>query len=351
LIGAVEDQKRQVLALNEKAIGYGALQRDSSSIQQMFEAVLQRAKEAELSGELQSNNAKILDAAEVPRGPVWPRKQLNLIIALLGGSVVAVGLATGLEYLNPRIAKPGDIASALGLPLLGIAPKVSGMSDRAAALDALPASFQEALRGIRTRIFLSPVATARSLAVTSTGPGEGKTVVARNLALSMAMAGRRVLLVDADLRRPQQHRVFAIPQSPGLSEVLLGQAKPSEVLFESPIEGLYVLTAGASVASPADLLDSESLNKLIQGFTQVFDLVVLDCPPVLAVADASIIANAAASVLFVVGSGATTREAAQLAIDRLASVQAQVVGVVLNKMKIDRMSEYSYSNYLKQEKA
>jgi polysaccharide biosynthesis transport protein len=353
LTAALEDQKREVLELNQKSIAYGALQRDAASTQQMFETVRQRVKETELSGELQSNNAKILDAAEVPRASIWPRRQLNLLVALLGGGFLAVGLAFGLEYLNPRIAKPSDIAEALGLPLLGIAPQVPGLNNRPETLNALPSSFHEAVRAIRTRIFLSPIAAAaRSLAVTSTNAGEGKTMVASNLAVSMARADRRVLIIDADLRRPQLHHVFDIPRSPGLSEVMAGGARPSEALLESPsVPGLFILAAGAEVTSPTDLLDSERLHQLIKGFDQIFDVVVLDCPPVMPVADASIIAHAASSVLFVVGSGTTSREAAQIAIDRLTSVQAQVIGVVLNKAKPDPRSDYHYPPYLAQDTA
>ena len=350
LTAALEEQKREVQKLSQQSIEYSALQRDAASTQQMFEAVRQRVKETELSGELQSNTAKILDVAEVPRAPVWPRRRLNLIIALLGGGFVAVGLALGLEYLNPRIAKPGDIATALGLPLLGVAPRIRGLKNRPASLFALSAAYEESLRIIRTRIFLSPIAAAaRSMAVTSTNPGEGKTMVASNLAVSMAMAGRRVLLVDADLRRPQLHRIFNVARSPGLSDLMAGGAKPSEALRESPTPGLSILTSGSAVASPIDLLDSERLHRLIQGFSQVFDVIVLDCPPVMAVADASIIANAVSSVLFVVRSGYTTRDAAQAAIDRLISVQAQVIGVVLNNAKVDPRSEYGYSAYLSSE--
>jgi len=343
LTAALEAQKQEVLDLNEKLIGYGVLQRDAASTQQMFEAVRQRVKETELSGELQSNNAKVLDAADIPRAPISPKKQLNLMIALVGGCVTALGLAFGLEYLNPHIAEPSDIAESLGLPLLGVAPLIPGLKNRPATLDAPPPSFQEALRGIRTRIFLSPsAAAARSLAITSTAPGEGKTVIASNLAISLAMAGRRVLLVDADMRHPQLHKIFNIVRSPGLSEVLAGEAKPSEALLESSlVPGLFMLPAGAEVASPTDLLDRELLNQLIQRFNRIFDVVVLDCPPVMAVADASIIANAASSVVFVVASGTTSREDAQGALDRLHSVQGHVIGVVLNRAKID-LSAASY---------
>jgi polysaccharide biosynthesis transport protein len=345
LIDALEAQKREVLSLNEQSIGYGALQRDATSTQQIFDSVLQRLKETELSGELQANNVRILDQANPPRVPIAPRTWMNLMVALVVGIFIAVALVLALEYLNPRITKPHDVSEALGLPLLGVTPTVEALKKARPVVGGLPPEFQEALRGIRTRILLSPVtANVRTLAVTSTMAGEGKTVIASSLAISMAIAGRRVLLVDADMRRPQLHTVFGVPPSPGLANVMAGETKPSEALLKSKVSGLFILPAGANVPNPSDLLDSERLQALIDGFRKVFDVVVLDCPPVMALADASIMANAASSVLFVVGAGASTREGARVAVERLTSVQAQVIGVVLNNAKSHAQSEY-YAPY------
>src|SRR5262249_53672917 len=151
-----ENQKREVLELSQKSIGFNALQRDAASTQQMFDAVLQRVKETEISSRLQTNNARILDRAEVPRTPIWPRKQINLIVAILGGGLLGIALALIHDYLNPRLFRRDDVTAALGLPVLGTAPKVSGLKSLS-AVDALPPSFQEAVRAIRTRILLSTV--------------------------------------------------------------------------------------------------------------------------------------------------------------------------------------------------
>jgi len=246
--------------------------------------------------------------------------------------------------LNPRIAHPEDVQSVLGLPLLGVAPRVARLTDKNATLHELPYGLQEAIRNVRTQLLLSPqtAGIARSFAVTSARPGEGKTLVASNLAISMALAGRRVLLVDADLRRPRVHEVFNVPKSPGLANVITTDSRPSEALVESAFRGLFILPAGADVPAPADLLDSERLERLLEGFRQVFDVVILDCPPVMAVSDASIVANAASSVVFVVGAPSTGRDVAQAALERLASVKANVVGAVLNKADLPPRSEYYY---------
>jgi capsular exopolysaccharide synthesis family protein len=350
LNAALEEQKREVLSLSQKSIGYSELQRDAASTQQMFQTVLQRAKEADLQGNLQSSNAKILDLAEVPRGPVWPRTQLNLILASVGGLFLGAVLVFGMEYLNPRLVEPADVSEALGIPLLGLVPVVARVKKRPAAFGSLPLPFQEAIRVIRTRIFLSPLSGAMSsMAVTSTHPGEGKTAITANLAASIAMVGRRVLLIDADLRRPQVHTVFGIARSPGLSELIAGQAKAGDVCVESSVKGLFVLPAGGKVVSPSDLLDRGHVRQLIQELGRSFDVILLDCPPVMAVADAAIVANVATSVLFVVGCGVTTRKAALGALDRLASVEGQVMGAVLNKARVRPYSEYAVTKYLKQD--
>ena len=217
LTAALEEQKREVLELSQKSIAYGALQRDAASTQQMFEAVRQRVKETELSGELQSNNAKILDAAEVPRAPIWPRRQLNLIIALLGRRLrrswprarSGVPESTHCQAgRHRRRARPATARS--GAP----DPWVEESTCHPSA--PCPSPTRKRSGSFGHRIFLSPIAAAaRSMAVTSTNPGEGKTMVASNLAVSMAMAGRRVLLIDADLRRPQLHRIFNVAQVTG----------------------------------------------------------------------------------------------------------------------------------------
>ena len=350
LAAALEGQKREVLNLSQKSIGYSELQRDAASTEQMFQTVLQRAKEAELQGELLSTNAKILDQAEVPRGAVWPRRPLNLMLALFGGSLLGAVLAFGMEYVNPRLTDPADVAEALGLPLFGVVPLNARVKKRPALFNSLPLPFQEAIRVVRTRIFLSPQSgSLSSMAVTSTHPGEGKTAITANLAASIALAGRRVLLIDADLRRPQVHAVFDIARSPGLSEVMAGEVKASDACVESPVKGLFVLAAGAKVANPSEMLDRGRVHQLIQELGRSFDVILLDCPPVMAVADAAIVANVATSVLFVVGSGTTSRKAALVAIDRIVAVQGEVVGVVLNKARVHPHSEYALAKYLKQD--
>lgn len=351
LVAALEEQKQEVLSLNRDAIGYGALQRDATSTQEIFESLLQRVKEADLTGELLANNIRILDRAEVPRRPIWPRSGLNLILALLGGSMLAVGFVLGQQYLRPRLVTPDDVVDALGLPLLGIMPAIAELKRGLgiASGPSLPPEFREAFRVLRAQIMLSPGSVGvRTLAVTSARPGEGKTMVACNLAIAMALSGRRVLLVDGDMRRSQIHTIFDLPLSPGLADVITRKTKAGDVIRESGVEGLWVLPAGVHSGSASDLLESVRNQGLIRSFGRSFDFVVIDTPPVMAVADASILANAAAGALFVVGANMTSRDVAQEAVQRLESAHVQLIGVALNKAEPHGRTQ-NYSSYYQRE--
>ena len=316
----------------------------------MFENLLQRVKEADVSGELQTSNARLLDAAIVPKWPVWPRKRLNLVgVAtrrLRAGDRPRAGARVPqAQHQDGRRYRRSPAASAAWNHAQdsSVARETSALSRRSTSL---PPAFREALGAIRTRILLSAsTADLRALAITSTSAGEGKTLIASNLAISVALTGRRVLLVDADMRRPRLHRMFELPRTPGLADVMATDAGVTSTIRESSIQDLFVLPAGSALASPSDLLDTDRFRFLVRELTGIFDLVVLDCPPVMAVADASIIANAAGAGLFVVGAGVTSREVAQAAIDRL-SAQAHVIGVVLNRADTDQHPHsYDYYDY------
>lgn len=254
------------------------------------------------------------------------------------------GNVLGLHYLRRRVITPDEIGQSLGLPLLGVAPRVNGVKVAVdgAAGEAFPPAFREAFRSIRSRLLLSrDGAGVRALVVTSTGVGEGKTVVASNLAISMAMVGRRVLLVDGDLRRSRVHTLFDVPNSPGLSDLVAGTAATPEAIRPSSIRGLSILPAGVYRGSASDLLEAAHLGHLVAELASEFDFVIIDSPPVMAVADAAIIANAASSVLFVVGAGVSL-EVATAALQRLTAAQAQVIGAVFNKADVNpRANEYS----------
>jgi len=351
LANALNEQKAAAQSMNRKAIDYGVLQRDLDSSRQIYESLLQRAKETGVAGELRSSNVRIVDEAEKPRWPVTPRRSLNMLLAIFGGLLLACSLAFFFEYMDSRIKSPDDI-KALGLPHLGLLPLISSkVLGGAYPLlgHAVPANFSEAFRAIRTNVLFSTATTGcRSVVVTSTGPGEGKSMVAANMAVGLAQSGQRVLLIDGDMRKPKVHDVFDVAQEPGLSNLLVGNAKASESVRKSGVSGLWLLPAGLIPPNPAELLGSQRLRDFVHSVGEHFDWVVVDTPPVMAVTDAAVIAHSVTGVLFVVGSEMTSSHAAARALDQLENAQARFIGAVLNRVDLER-NAYYYSQYYRRE--
>ncbi len=343
-------QKTEALAQNRRSIPFEVLRRQVESDRKIFESLLQRTQETGISEKLQTNNIRVVDAGEVPRYPVSPRRGLSLLFAVLGGSMFGIALAFGVERLDSRIKAPDEVESYLGLPSLGLLPMSVGHHGPVLGNDA-PAQFAEAVRAVRGNVvFSAPQDDMRSILVTSTGPGEGKTLVASNLAVSLAQSGGRVLLIDADMRRPRVHSIFDRPREPGLSDWVMGRARAKEVMRGSDLPNLWILPAGAIPPNPSELLNSERFRGLLESLERHFDWVLIDSPPVMAVADAAVVSNAVSGVLFVVGAEMIDRRTAQTALKQLDGAQARFVGAVLNKVRVDRHSYY-YSPYYRQEYA
>jgi capsular exopolysaccharide synthesis family protein len=353
MTNALEAQKLEALAMNRKAIDYGVIQRDVDSNTQIYETLLQRAKETGVSGELRTSNIRVVDPAEAPADPVSPRRALNILVGLFGGAFLGVGLAFFFEYLDNRVKTPEEIEHELGLPSLGLIPMTAGVPGKANPLisDSAPPNFSEAFRALRTNILFSAAEGGpRSIVVTSTGPSEGKTMVAGNVAIGLAQTGQRVLLIDADMRRPRAHELFGVNVEPGLSNLLVGAAKPSEVVQPGGVENLWVMPAGKTPPNPAELLGSKRFADLTASLGGHFDCVVIDTPPVLAVTDAAVVAHRASGVLFVIAADVTSRQAAQTALDQLEHAHARFLGAVLNRVDVERHSYY-YSRYYRKEYA
>ena len=352
LVAALETQKAEALALNRKSIGYRALERDAASNRQIFENLLQRTKETTISGELKTNSIRISDAADIPRSPVWPQKRRNILLAVCAGALCAIVLAFFVEYMDNKIKTPDDIRWDLGVTCLGMVPKIDYAGPQGASPllnNGVPPNFAEAFRSLRTNVlFAINGSMTNALLVTSTAPGEGKTLIASNLALGLALAGQRVLLVDADMRRPRAHVIFKLPQQPGLSDLMVEQAKTVEVVRRTSAPNLWVLPAGRLPPNPAELLSSKRFHRFLQKVSEQFDWVIVDSPPVMAVTDASLLAHLASGVLFVTAADVTNRPAAVRAMEQLAAAKAKLLGAVLNRADLER-NAYFYSPYYRSE--
>jgi len=350
LANELNRQKIEAQQLNRTSIDYSALQRDAAANRQMFEALLKRTQETGVSEELKTGNIRVVDLAENPTGPISPNIFNSLLMALLGGLTLAVGLAFGLEYADDRIKNPDEMKKHLGLPFLGMVPALFDKGAHTPLIGrGVSALFTESFRSIRTNVlFSSTEEGGRLVVITSSAPGEGKTMVVTNLAVALAQAGHRVLLMDADMRKPRVHEVFGVPSSPGLSNLMVANATASEVIQESSTPGLWVLSAGTHPPNPSELLGSKRFKEFAAFLMQYFDWVLLDTPPVMAVTDASIVANLSHGVLFVVGSEMTSRRVAQRAVEQLELGQAKFLGTVLNRVDLEHNSYY-YSRYYRPE--
>lgn len=350
LQGALDQQKGEALNLNRKGIEYGVLQRDVDSNRQIYDSLMQRTKETGISSELRTTNVRVVDQAEVPRSPILPRHSRDIMMSTFGGLILAIGIGFLFEYMDNRIKSPQELRVDLGLAFLGMVPAVSTKGTSGLISDEAPGNFTEAIKSVRTNVLFSLADEGwKSVAVTSAGPGEGKSMMSSNLSVALAQTGLKVLMIDADMRRPRVHEIFNLPQEPGLSNLLVGDCKPSEGIRRvTTIPNLWILPAGMIPPNPAELLGSKRFEEYLATLGEQFDWVVIDSPPVLAVSDASVLANIASGVVFVVGAEQTTRGAARAAIDQLHAAKARIIGAILNRASLDR-NPYYYGQYYRKE--
>lgn len=345
LSAALENQKRQSMDLDKKSAGYTVLERQAAGEREIYQSLLTQDKELRVIRNSRANNIQLMDVAEVPKAPYVPDHRRDMLMSVVLGLALAVGLAFGIEYLDDTVKTPDDVTRRLNLPLLGLVPAVRGEQAPLLATD-VPHDFGEAFRSLRTSlVFTSKGDGARLLGVTSTQPLEGKTTTACNLAMVLAYGGARVLLIDADMRRPGLHRTMGIANGTGLSHVLTGQARIREVVRPTSEPNLVVITAGRTPPNPSELLAGDRMRELLQKLAHSpFDWVIIDTPPVLAVTDAVVLAPLLSGFAFVIGAEMTRRGHVERAVEMLQASRQPIVGVVLNRVDFDR-NKYYYSRY------
>ncbi len=310
--------------------------------------LLQKHEEARIVKASTISNINIVDPAITPDKPVKPLKRKNLMLGLLVGLMFGIGSAFFMDYLDDTIKDEEEAKRALGWPLLGTIPSIerSGApdaNDRASRLIVMhkpKSSVAEAFRGLRTAIhFSSYKRDSKVMMITSSFPGEGKTTIAANLALTFAQAGNRVVMVDCDLRRPSLNTIFDQARIPGVTEVLAGDVSLDDALHVTDIPNISLLTAGTIPPNPAELLCSEPMRNLLQTLRDTYDIVLIDAPPVIPVTDAPLLTALTDMAVVVIEAGRIPTKAAQRMKELLQSVQAPVAGFVIN----DRTALYSDS--------
>jgi len=346
LSGNLDAAKADAQDLSRKSVGYNVMEREAKSNRQVYESLLAREKELSVASNSRANNVRVIDRAEVPRAPMTPGGRRTWLMSLAVGMVLAVGVAFGLDYMNDTIKTPEDVSRRLKLPFLGLVPSVRGEKHPVLTSSHVPHDFGEAFRSLRTSLIAKyPGDGTKIIIVTSAQPLEGKTTTAANIAMALAYGGARVLLVDADMRRPGLHRPLRLTNERGLSQVLIGQARVRDVIQRTVDPNLLAITAGKTPPNPSELLASERMKTLLSNLSHgPFDWIIVDTPPVLAVTDAVILAPGVSGVTFVVGAEMTRRRLAERAIETITSSHPKVTAVVLNKVDFAR-NKYYYSRY------
>jgi non-specific protein-tyrosine kinase len=309
-----------------------------------YVGLLQNYQQMQLIAARSADNVVVWRRAQVPEGPIGPNTMRNTLLAGVVGTMMAVGVAFLVEYLDDTLKTPEDVNRALGLNTIGAIGRLKKGAEELVTVAQPLSPVSEAFRALRTNIRFSSVDNPlRTILVTSAGPTEGKSTTVANLAAAMAQAGLKVVAVDADLRRPRLHQMFGLHPQGGLTSSLLegsldGRLQPAQV------EGLVVLPAGELPPNPAELLGSRRMRELLELLKGHVDVVVIDSPPVLPVTDAAVLAQGVDGVLLVVDAGQTRRGAAKRAVESLRQVGANLVGVVLNAVPTHR-GDYYYEYY------
>jgi succinoglycan biosynthesis transport protein ExoP len=366
LRAAFEQQKQQENKLNESSIEYSLLKRDFETNRTLYEGLLQKLKEAGVTAGLRSNNIREVDVARTPGGPAEPNIPRNLGFAFVLGLTSGIGLAFLLEGIDNTVRTPEQAQAISGLPSLGMIPlgsKNNADSGAKAGPGLMVAASKEAVelitqsrpqsqmaesyRALRTSLLLTSLgAPPKTILITSALPREGKTTTSINTAIVLAQKGVRVLLIDADLRRPSIHKTLGMGPRVGLSNVLTGGATLQQATMRSPVlPNLYVLPAGTPPPNPAELMASVQMNDMLTQLRDQYDHIVVDTPPTLSVTDAVVLSTRADAVVLVIRSAQTTKPALRRARDILAQVNARVSGVLLNAVNLDSPDYYYYYEY------
>ncbi len=379
LKNSFENQKKQMVNLQDNLSNYQMLKRDAQTSEQLYQALLARVKEVNISSTMVSSNVSVIDPAPLPGSPFSPNKFKNMALATLLGLFLGVVLALLVESLDDTIKTTDDLEKNCHLPLLGTLPSLNGYqkltlggkdrqglwgwrflpwvkqqdSDRPEAADLDLVVYKhpqdpitEALRHMQTSIMLSVSGQPPTIImVTSPNPSEGKTMVASNLALSLALNDRPTVIIDCDLRKPRVHKIFDLDSQPGLTNYLTGNATREEILRATEIPNLMVIPAGAISPSPNNLLNSEIFKELLAQLRQQFRHIIIDTPPILGFSDARIVSVLVDGALLVTRYNSTHKSAVRLAVQLLSQINAPLMGGVLNDVKSSGLKYGGYQYY------
>jgi len=342
LVAQLDQTKNEVVDQRNRSIDYTILQREVDTNRTLYDGLLQRYKEIGIAGGVGTNNISIVDRATLPSTPSSPKLFHNLALALVLGLMIGAAGAVGLDYLDDSFKAPEDIETETGLSVIGIVPRPKPGSSVEDELADPRSGMAEAYRSLRTGLqFSTSEGLPKSLLVTSSKPAEGKSTTTVSIARSLASIHLKVLLIDSDLRNSSLHKILNLSNELGLSNYLTGANSPEEVVQLTPYEGVAFISSGPLPPNPAELLSGSKFLSLLTLAAQSFDIVLIDGPPIMGLADAPLLASLSQATLIVVAANETRRSTLKVALKRLQFTRATIVGATLNKFD-SRQTGYGY---------
>jgi succinoglycan biosynthesis transport protein ExoP len=350
---ALGQSKSDIQGINRKEFQLGVLEREAQQNRNLYDMFVNRLKETSVASDLQATVARVMDPATVPTNAYAPKKTQIVGIVAAVTMIIAAMLALLLDRLANTLNSTSDVENRLQVPALGVLQKIKGFVKKGfvselAFFNDTQSTFSEAVRTVRTSVLMSALDHAHKVVViTSSVPEEGKTTLSFNLACALGQV-KKVLLVDGDLRRPKIGKLVGRDsKSPGLADLVAGQAQVSQCVFFDERAGIHILSAGTVPPNPLELLSSKRFEDVITKLKEAFDIVLIDSAPLQLVSDAQVLSQFASSVIYVVKADSTPYQVAQNGIKKLRRVNAPILGVVLNQLDLEKAEKYygEYSGY------
>jgi len=351
----IEEETNKSLVLNEKMMQYNSLKREVESDKNMYESLVRRTKESEISKDLETTNLRIIDMATVPKSPFSPNRRRDIQTGMMLGLFLGVGMAFFLEYLDSSVKTAEDVELYVKLPFLGYVPSAKQevkLSKDPRDIDLICSKMPnsrvaEAYRSIRTSIIFScpEDRSLKTILITSTSPREGKSTVSTNLGIVFANANEKTVILEADMRRPRLAHTLGVEGKEGLSTFLTGASDLDAVIKKTEIPNLFLIPSGPRPPNPAELLTSSKTRNMLTELKTRFDRIIIDSPPVLTVADPAIMANMAEGVIDVILSNALNIDIILKGRQRLYEAKAKIIGIILNNVNVKKEDSYYYYHY------
>ncbi|MHB1001511.1 MAG: polysaccharide biosynthesis tyrosine autokinase, partial [Armatimonadota bacterium] len=340
---ALDIAKQRSLSLPEEERKLSEKMQQTALLQRTYEMLSEKHYALLLNEQAMLPNGEIITEAEIPGYPTYPDKKRNIMIFAIFGVIISIGVAALLERLDSSIHDPSIVDQQLGIPALSAIPEIPADMPHLIIDSGSSSILSESYRILRNNISFSAIDNPiKLLAITSPGRGEGKSTTSANLAIAMAMDGKKVLLIDCDLRRPSMHKLFKVSRDKGFTNVVTGSCKIEDAILSTEIENLHILPSGPLPPNPSEFLNSQHSRDLLKRVEDLYDMIIIDCPPSVGLSDVQVVSTMVDGILLLVCMGRTLRPHLQMTIRTLRQVKAPLIGSVINRMELRRPGYYSY---------